>query len=65
VVVGFDPVHARSVQRSFTVHRDEEAAEQRRRELVDDFGNQAPPGKRIHNPGTNDVTVRRNGGGLP
>ena len=38
VVVGFDPVHARSVQRSFTVHGDEEAAEQRRRELVDDFG---------------------------
>jgi hypothetical protein len=28
VVVGFDPVHARSVQRSFTVHGDEEAAEQ-------------------------------------
>ena len=38
MVVGFDPVHARSVQRSFTVHGDEEAAEQRRRELVDDFG---------------------------
>jgi len=38
VVVGFDPVHVRSVQRSFTVHGDEEAAEQRRRELVDDFG---------------------------
>ena len=38
VVVGFDPVHARSVQRSFTVHGDKEAAEQRRRELVADFG---------------------------
>jgi hypothetical protein len=38
VVVGFDPVHSRSVQRSFTVHGDNEAAEQRRRELVDDFG---------------------------
>ena len=38
VVVGFDPVHLRSVQRSFTVHGDEEAAEHRRRELVDDFG---------------------------
>ena len=38
VVVGFDPVHAGSVQRSFTVHGDEEVAEQRRRELVDDFG---------------------------
>jgi hypothetical protein len=38
VVVGFDPVHARSVQRSFTVHGDDEIAEQRRRELVDDYG---------------------------
>jgi len=38
VVVGFDPVHSRSVQRSFTVHGDNEAAEQLRRELVDDFG---------------------------
>jgi hypothetical protein len=38
VVVGFDPVHSRSVQRSFTVHGDKEAAELRRRELVDDFG---------------------------
>ena len=38
VVVGFDPIHSRSVQRSFTVHGDKEAAEQRRRELVDDFG---------------------------
>lgn len=37
VVVGFDPVHARSVQRSFTVHGDDEIAE-RRRELVDDYG---------------------------
>ena len=38
VVVGFDRIHSRSVQRSFTVHGDKEAAEQRRRELVDDFG---------------------------
>ena len=38
MVVGFDPVHARSVQRSFTVHGDEEAAERRRWELVADFG---------------------------
>jgi hypothetical protein len=38
VVVGFDTVHAQSVQRSFTVRGDEEAAEQRRRELVGDFG---------------------------
>ena len=38
MVVGFDPVHSRSVQRSFTVHGDNEAAEQLRRELVDDFG---------------------------
>ena len=38
VVVGFDPIHSRSVQRSFTVHGDKEAAEQRRRELVADFG---------------------------
>ena len=40
LVVGFDPIHSRSVQRSFTVHgpRDKEAAEQRRPELVDDFG---------------------------
>lgn len=38
VVVGFDPVHARSVQRSFTVRGDAEFAERRRRELVDDYG---------------------------
>jgi integrase len=38
VVVGFDPVHARSVQRSVTVHGDAEFAERRRRELVDDYG---------------------------
>jgi integrase len=38
VVVGFDPVHVRSVQRSFTVHGDKVTAELRRRELVDDFG---------------------------
>jgi integrase len=38
VVVGFDPVHARSVQRSFTVHGDVDVAERRRRELVDDYG---------------------------
>jgi integrase len=38
VVVGFDPIHSRIVQRSFTVHGDKEAAEQRRRDLVDAFG---------------------------
>ena len=38
MVVGFDPVHARSVQRSFTVHGDDGTAERRRRELVDDHG---------------------------
>lgn len=38
VVVGFDAVHGRSVQRSFTVHGDAAFAEQRRRELVDDHG---------------------------
>lgn len=38
IVVGFDPVHGRSVQRSFTVHGDAEHAERRRRELVDDYG---------------------------
>jgi len=38
VVVGFDPLHARSVQRSFTVRGDGELAERRRRELVDDYG---------------------------
>lgn len=38
MVVGFDPVHSRSVQRSFTVHGDAELAQRRRRELVDDYG---------------------------
>jgi hypothetical protein len=38
VVVGFDPVHECSVQRSFTVHGDAEFAKRRRRELVDDYG---------------------------
>jgi integrase len=38
VVVGFDPVHECSVQRSFTVRGDAEFAERRRRELVDDYG---------------------------
>jgi integrase len=38
VVVGFDPVFGRSVQRSFTVHGDGEVAQRRRRELVDDYG---------------------------
>jgi integrase len=38
VVVGFDPVHARSVQRSFTIHGDEQVAEQRKRQLTDDYG---------------------------
>ncbi len=38
VVVAFDPVAARSVQRSFTVHGDEDFAMRRRSELVADFG---------------------------
>jgi len=38
VVVGFDAVHARSVQRSFTVHGNEAVVERRRAELVADFG---------------------------
>jgi hypothetical protein len=38
VVVGFDPVHRRSVQRSFTVHGDRGSAERRRADLVADFG---------------------------
>jgi hypothetical protein len=38
VVVGFDGVRGRSVQRSFTVHGDADYAEQRRRVLVDDHG---------------------------
>jgi integrase len=38
IVVGFDPVRGRSVQRSFTVRGDEAAAQARRRELVDDLG---------------------------
>jgi len=38
VVVGFDPVGRHSVQRSFTVHGDEDAAQRRRQELVADFG---------------------------
>lgn len=37
-MVGFDAVHNRSVQRSFTVHGDATVAEQRRRELVDAYG---------------------------
>ncbi len=38
MVVGFDSVRARSVQRSYTVRGDAAHAEQRRRELVDDIG---------------------------
>lgn len=38
VVIGFDMVHGRSVQRSFTVHGDPVFAEERRRELVEDHG---------------------------
>jgi integrase len=38
VVVGFDMVRGRSVQRSFTVRGDAVFAEQRRRELVEDHG---------------------------
>jgi hypothetical protein len=38
VVVGFDPVRGRSVQRSFTVHSDAEFAQRRRQELVADYG---------------------------
>ena len=38
MVVGFDPVRTRSVQRSFTVHGDESFAQQRRAELTADFG---------------------------
>lgn len=38
VVVGFDAVRVRSVQRSFTVRGGAAFAEQRRRELVDDYG---------------------------
>lgn len=38
VVVGFDPVRCRSVQRSFTVRGDAEEAERRRRELVAEVG---------------------------
>jgi integrase len=38
VVVGFDAVHSRSVQRSFTVRGDGVFAEKRRRELVEDYG---------------------------
>jgi hypothetical protein len=38
VVVGFDAVRGRSVQRSFTVRGDAVFAAQRRRELVDDHG---------------------------
>ncbi len=38
VVVGFDGVRGRSVQRSFTVHGTAGVAERRRRELVDDYG---------------------------
>ena len=38
VVVGFDPAHGHSVQRSFTVHGDEVWAQRRRCELVEDYG---------------------------
>ena len=38
VVVGFDAVRGRSVQRSFTVRGDAVFAEHRRRELVEDHG---------------------------
>src|SRR5262245_29871559 len=38
VVVGNDQVTGRSVQRSFTIHGDVEAAEDRRREFVEQFG---------------------------
>jgi hypothetical protein len=38
VVVGFDPIRARSLQRSFTVRGDAEQAEHSRQELVEDFG---------------------------
>ena len=38
VVVGFDPAHGHSVQRSFTVHGDEAWARRRRCELVEDYG---------------------------
>jgi integrase len=38
VVVGFDAVRGRSVQRSFTIHGDAEFAERRRREFIDDYG---------------------------
>jgi hypothetical protein len=35
VVVAFDPVHARSVQRSFTVHGDVDVAERRTSNVED------------------------------
>jgi hypothetical protein len=38
VVVGFDPIRARSLQRSLTVRGDAELAEHRRQELVEDIG---------------------------
>jgi len=38
VVVGFDSVRRRSIQRSFTVHGDRWFAQRRRQELVDEFG---------------------------
>lgn len=38
MVVAFDAVRGRSVQRSFTVHGDFGFAEERRRELVGDYG---------------------------
>ena len=37
-MVGFDPAHGHSVQRSFTVHGDEAWAQRRRCELVEDYG---------------------------
>ena len=38
VVVGFDPIRARSLQRSFTIRGDAEQAEHSRQQLVEDFG---------------------------
>jgi hypothetical protein len=38
VVVGFDPVLARSVQRSFTVHGDADQAQRRQHELAEELG---------------------------
>ncbi len=38
VVIGRDPASGSSVQRSFTIRGDREHAEQRRRELIADYG---------------------------